>query len=73
MEDVFIAAWEIYTKQVTDNLITQRLQKYSTEKLATAATEDAQMEIDLEISAYRLQIQDLIKKQTLEETKNIFQ
>ena len=46
MEAVFIEACDLYTKQVTYNLITQRLHKYSTEKLATAATEDAQTEID---------------------------
>ena len=43
MESVFVEAWKMYTKQVTDNMITQRLQKYSTEKLATAATEDEYM------------------------------
>ena len=39
MEAVFVEDWEIYTKQVTDNLITQRLQKNSKEKLATVATD----------------------------------
>ena len=42
MEAVFVEAWDLYTKQVTDNMITQRLQKYSTDKLATADTEDSQ-------------------------------
>ena len=41
-EAVFVEAWDLYTKQVTDNMITQRLQKYSTDKLATADTEDSQ-------------------------------
>ena len=42
MEDVFVKVWELYNKQVSDSLITQILQKYSTEKLSPAATEDAQ-------------------------------
>ena len=60
-EGVFIEAWDLYTKQVTDNLTTKRLHKYSTEKLATAATEDSHMEIDSETTTDRLQLQDLIK------------
>ena len=56
---------------MTDNLITQRLQKYFTEKLATAATDKSHMDIDLETNADGHQLQDIIKKQTLEETKNI--
>ena len=46
MEAVFSEAWEIYTKHVTDNLINQHLQKYSTEKLSAADTEDAHMDIE---------------------------
>ena len=46
IEAVSVEAWVMYTKQVTDNMITQRPQKYSTVKLATAATEDLQMDID---------------------------
>ena len=41
MEAAFVEAWEVYIKKVTYNLITQRLQKYSTDKPATEATEDA--------------------------------
>ena len=40
MESVFVEAWDLYNKQVTNNLITQRLPKYSTEKLATEDTDD---------------------------------
>ena len=43
MEAVLVDAWEIYTKQVADNLITHHLQNYSREKLATETTENAQM------------------------------
>ena len=60
MESVFVEAWDLYTKQVTDNLITQRLQKYSTEKLAAAATEDIQMEIDSKTTENRRHLQDII-------------
>ena len=60
MEAVFFEAWEIYTKKVTDNLITQRLQKYSTEKLATSSAEDAQMENNSETTDDRRQLQDII-------------
>ena len=73
MESVFVEAWKLYTKQVTDNLTTQRLQEYSTEKVATATTEDFQMDIDLETTTDRCYLQYLIKKQTLEETKNLRQ
>ena len=59
-EAVFVKAWEIYTKKVTDNLITQWLQKYSTEKLDTSSTEDVHMEIDIETTDDRLQLQDII-------------
>ena len=54
---------------MTDNLISQRLQKYSTEKIATESTVGSQMEIDTETTADRSQLQYLIKKQILEETK----
>ena len=50
----------------------QRLQKYSTEKLATAATEGAQMEIDSKTTADRCHLQDHIKKQISEITKIFF-
>ena len=73
MGAIFFEAWELYTKKVTDNLITQHQQKYITEKLATAATKEAQMDIDLKTTYYRYHIQDLIKKETLEKTKNILQ
>ena len=43
MEAIFVEAWEFYTKQVTDNIITHRLHKFFTDTLATAATEDSQM------------------------------
>ena len=56
---------------MTDNLILQLLQKYSTEKLAKTATEDAHMDIDSDNTADRRQLKDLIKKQTLEDTKDI--
>ena len=45
VESVCVEAWDLYTKQVTDNLIPQCLQKFSTEKLATSATEDTQINI----------------------------
>ena len=66
---VFFEAWDCYRKQITDNLITKRLHRYSTEKLSTTATEDSNMEIEPETTADRRQIHDLIYKQTLEETK----
>ena len=53
------------------NLILQLLQKYSTEKLAKTATEDVHMDIDSDKTSDRRQLQDLIKKQTLEDTKDI--
>ena len=73
MEAVFVEDWEIYTKQVTDNLITQRLQKNSKDKLATVATQEAHMDIHLESAIDIFPLRYLIKKQTLEETKNIHQ
>ena len=73
MKAIFVEAWYCYTKKVTDNLITQHQQKYITEKLATAATKEAQMDIDFKTTYYRYHIQDLIKKETLEKTKNILQ
>ena len=73
MEAVFLEAWDVYTKQVTYNLIMKRLKIHSTEKLSTSATEDAHIDIDSETTADILQLQDLIIKQTLEETKNIHQ
>ena len=60
MEAVFIEAWDIYAKQATDNMITQLLPKYSTDRLATAATENAQMEIDSETNDDRRQLQNII-------------
>ena len=72
MGAVFVEAWDLYTKQVTNNLIMPSLYKYSTEKLATAATENAQMEIDSETTADRRQLQDLFIF-NLEETKNLRQ
>ena len=51
----------------------QCLQKYYTEKLATSATEGTQMDIDPETTTDKRQLQELIKKQTLEETKNLHQ
>ena len=39
-EYVFVGSWDLYTKQVKYNIITYRLQKYYTEKIATAATGD---------------------------------
>ena len=53
MEAVLVESWELYTNQVTDNLIRQRLKKYSTEKLATADTEESHMDIDSETTADR--------------------
>ena len=70
VEAVFVESWGIYTKQVTDNLITHRLQKYPTEKLATAATEDAHMDIDSETTADRRQLQDFIKNKPWGITKS---
>ena len=69
MDSIFVEAWKIYTKQVTDNLITQRLQRYSIEKISTEATEDSHMEIYLDTTADQRQLQYIIKKQALEETK----
>ena len=66
MEDVFIGAWDLYTKPVTDNLITQHLHKYSNEKLATADTEESQMEIDSETTTDRRQLHSLIFNTNLE-------
>ena len=70
VEAVFIEYRGIYTKQVTDNLITHRLQKYSTEKLDTAVNEEAQMDIESETTAYRRQLQDFIKNKPWGITKS---
>ena len=47
----------------------QRLQKNSTKKIATEATEKSQMKINLDTTDDQRQIQNIIRKQTLEETK----
>ena len=73
MEAFFVESRQLYTKQVIDNMILQRLQKYSTEKLAKTDTEDTHMDIELETTADRRQLQYIIKKQILEDTTNICQ
>ena len=54
-------------------MITQRLQRYSTDNLATEATEDSHMYIDLDTTSDQHQLQDIINKQTLGGIKHLRQ
>ena len=44
---IFVEACVIYTEEMIDNLIMPQLEKYSIKRIATEATQDTQMDIDL--------------------------
>ena len=64
LESVFILPWRIYNDSRVRNERTLALKKLSTEYLTETATEEAQMDLDLEVPADRQQLQELIRKQS---------
>eukprot|EP00957_Ditylum_brightwellii_P155655 11849140-Ditylum_brightwellii.AAC.1 len=67
----FIDPWDTYKQQDVTNKVNLCLSCYITEQLTTNATESAQMAVDEEPTVDRSQLQDLIKAQTMKETKSL--
>ena len=63
LESIFIRPWRLYLDSRSRNERALALKKLSTEVLTENATENAQMELDLEVPADRQQLQELIRKQ----------
>ena len=63
LESIFVRPWQIYLDSRTRNERAMALKKLSNEVFTESATENAQMEIDLEVPADRQQLQELIRKQ----------
>lgn len=63
LESTFVASWDAYLKQQKDNELALSLKKRAREALQSQATEDATMQVDMELPASREQLQSLIQRE----------
>jgi hypothetical protein len=60
---VFSASWDLYIKTQKDNELCLYLKKKAKEALQVQATEEAAMEVDIEVPASQQQLRDLIQRE----------
>ena len=63
LESVFVLSWDLYLRQVSENQLSISLKKEAKATLLTDKTVAATMELDKELPADRLQLQELIRKE----------
>jgi hypothetical protein len=71
LESIFVRPWHLYIDSRSRNERALALKKLSNEVFTESATENAQMQVDLEVPADRQQLQELIRKQADNATKKL--
>ena len=71
LESVFVSTWDSYLDQIDKNSVELQLKKLSTEYFEEQHTVASVAVVDDELPADRLQLQELVRKQTEAETKKI--